>query len=204
MACALVCSHLAAQEAEFDLTSQRSESQDVLAVPGKKLDHHGIIINPTPHKLVLNEKGKLDISKGISLKDKQKKFAEDFGFVTLDKKGVKLTIDFGAKAAAKKEVKAVSGAYALSIGEKGITITGYDERGAFYGLQTLRQLMTSPVADGGRLPMSEGRHTLLFYNNDTEYIVFDETSTSADGSVKGKYDGRMRMTACSPNISLAK
>ena len=155
MACALVCSHLAAQEAEFDLTSQRSESQDVLAVPGKKLDHHGIIINPTPHKLVLNEKGKLDISKGISLKDKQKKFAEDFGFVTLDKKGVKLTIDFGAKAAAKKEVKAVSGAYALSIGEKGITITGYDERGAFYGIQTLRQLLESPAVKGGQLPYAE-------------------------------------------------
>lgn len=33
--------------------------------------------------------------------------------------------------------------------------------------------------EGGRLPMDEGRHSLLFYNNDTEYIVFDETSNSA-------------------------
>lgn len=33
--------------------------------------------------------------------------------------------------------------------------------------------------DGGHLPMNEGRHTLLFYNNDTEYIVFDETANSA-------------------------
>ena len=32
-----VCGHVAAQEADFDLSSQRSESQDVLPVPGKKL-----------------------------------------------------------------------------------------------------------------------------------------------------------------------
>ena len=31
-----------------------------------------------------------------------------------------------------------------------------------------------------------------------------ETSTSAEGSVKGKYDGRMRITVCSPKTSLAK
>ena len=31
-----------------------------------------------------------------------------------------------------------------------------------------------------------------------------DTSTSADGSVKGKYEGRMRMAVCSPKISLAK
>ena len=37
-------------------------------------------------------------------------------------------------------------AYALQITSKGITITGYDERGAFYGIQTLRQIMESPVA----------------------------------------------------------
>ena len=31
-----------------------------------------------------------------------------------------------------------------------------------------------------------------------------ETSTSAEGSVKGKYDGRIRMAVCSPKSSLAK
>lgn len=40
-------------------------------------------------------------------------------------------------------------------------------------------LTTNLEQEGGRLPMAEGRHTLLFYNNDTEYIVFDETSNSA-------------------------
>lgn len=152
IACALVCGNLSAQEAEFDLASQRSEKQDVLAVPGKKLDHKGLIINPTPQKLVLNGDGKLNISGGISLKDKQKKFSDDLGFLVADKKGVKLTIDFGAKAAAKQGVKQISGAYALSINDKGISIVGYDEKGAFYGIQTLRQLVESPVAGNGELP----------------------------------------------------
>lgn len=152
IACALVCGNLSAQEAEFDLASQRSEKQDVLAVPGKKLDHKGIIINPTPQKMVLNGDGKLNISGDISLKDKQKKFSDDLGFLTVNKKGVKLSIDFGAKAAAKRGVKEISGAYALTVNDKGITIVGYDEKGAFYGIQTLRQLVESPIAGNGELP----------------------------------------------------
>ncbi len=35
-----------AQDTEFDLSSQRSESQTVKKVPGEKLDHQGIVINP--------------------------------------------------------------------------------------------------------------------------------------------------------------
>lgn len=154
-ACALIGSSLSAQEADFDLTTQRSEMQDVLAVPGKKLDHQGIIINPTPQKLVLNGKNKLDISSGIYLKDKLKKFSEDLGFVTLNKKGVELSIDFGSKTAVKRGVKELSGAYTLNINDKGISITGYDEKGAFYGIQTLRQLVESPAAINGKLPYLE-------------------------------------------------
>lgn len=152
IACLLACSNLAAQEADFDLAAQRSEKQDVSAVPGKKLDHRGIVINPTPHKLVVDDTNQLDISKGICLKDKQGKFAGDVGFMTLDKKGAKLSVDFGPKVAAKQGVKELSGAYALRIDPKGISIAGYDEKGAFYGLQTLRQLMDSPAAQEGKLP----------------------------------------------------
>lgn len=152
IACVLACSNLAAQEADFDLAAQRSEKQDVLAVPGKKLDHRGIVINPIPHKLVVDDKNKLDISNGIELKDKQGKFAGDVGFMPLRKKGVKLSVDFGSKAASKQGVKEVSGAYALRIDDKGISIVGYDEKGAFYGLQTLRQVVESPAAREGKLP----------------------------------------------------
>lgn len=150
--CAMACSNLLAQETEFDLSSQRLEIQQVLPVPGKKIDHQGIIINPTPHKLTVDRNNMLDMTSGLVLKDKQDKFSQDLGFLTLAKKGVKLTIDFGKKAALKQGVKEVSGAYAMHIDKKGISIVGYDERGAFYGIQTLRQLMESPIAQNKQLP----------------------------------------------------
>ena len=37
-------------------------------------------------------------------------------------------------------------------------------------------------ADGGVLPVGEGRHSLLFYNDDTEYIVFSGLDTWAEAS----------------------
>ena len=120
--CALACSNLLAQEAEFDLSSQRLEIQQVLPVPGKKIDHQGIIINPTPHKLTVDRNNMLDMTSGLVLKDKQDKFSQDLGFLPLAKKGVKLTIDFGKKAALKQGVKEVSGAYAMHIDKKGISI----------------------------------------------------------------------------------
>lgn len=153
--CALMSGNVMAQEADFDLSSQRSEKQDVKPVPGKKIDHQGIVINPTPHQISVDRNQTCSLLEGIVLKDKQKAFANDLGFLKQQKKGVSLTIDFGAKVAARQNVKAVSGAYALSIGKKGITITGYDERGAFYGIQTLRQLMESEVAAKGTLPFVE-------------------------------------------------
>lgn len=151
----LLCGNLSAQENEFDLSAQRSESQDVLKVPGQKLDHKGLIINPTPHHLQLDQSGKLDFSGGIRLTDKQGKFSNDLGFITAGKKGAKLTIDFGPEAAAKAGVKDISGAYALTISPKGIAITGYDERGAFYGIQTLWQIAESPIAENLSLPYLE-------------------------------------------------
>ena len=154
-ATALMCVNLSAQEQGFDLTTQRSESQNVLQVPGKALDHKGLIINPVPHNYKVMENGKLDVSKGLKLKDVQGKFSKDLGFLSLDKKGAKLTIDFGAKAAAKQGVKNISGAYAIRINDKGISIVGYDEKGAFYGIQTLRQIAESPVSAGGMLPYVE-------------------------------------------------
>ncbi|MGL4491884.1 MAG: beta-N-acetylglucosaminidase, partial [Tannerellaceae bacterium] len=132
LAITLSCGTVCAQEAEFDLSSQRSESQDVLKVPGQAIDHKGLIINPTPHSLLKEEGQNLSISKGIKLVDKQKAFANDLGFLKQAKNGVPVTVDFGKKIAAKKGVKAISGAYTLTIGKKGIEITGFDDKGAFY------------------------------------------------------------------------
>lgn len=155
LAATLVCVHVSGQDNGFDLNTQRSESQDIIMISGKKLDHKGMILNPTPHELKVIEGSKLNISTGITLQDKKGKFANDVKFLSPARKGVKLTIDFGGKAAKKRRVKEVSGAYSLSINSKGISIVGYDEKGAFYGIQTLRQLMESPVLAGATLPYVE-------------------------------------------------
>ncbi|NDV67194.1 beta-N-acetylglucosaminidase [Bacteroides sp. 224] len=154
-ACFLFCGNLTAQQTGFDFSGQRRESQKVLTVPGQKLDHKGIIINPTPQELKIGNGDKLDISKGLALNAKNGDFSVNMDFVNLNKKGAKLNINFGADKAAKLGVKAVSGAYSLSISNKGITITGYDERGAFYGIQTLRQIIESPASANFQLPYLE-------------------------------------------------
>lgn len=153
--CSFMYGPLSAQETEFDLSSQRSEKQDVRAVPGEKIDHHGLIINPTPHQLKVDKGTACSISQGVKLKDKQGKFAAYLDFLSINKKGIKLTIDFGPKTARKAGVKEVSGAYSLIVSPKGITLIGYDARGAFYGLQTLKQLAESPISAQGALPCVE-------------------------------------------------
>lgn len=145
-----ICNNLIAQET-FDLSSQRSENQNVLSVPGKKLNHNGLIVNPVPHEMKIGEDF-CDLTNGVSFKGKYEKFASSLAFVKNNKKGVRLSIDYGQKISGKNSVKPVSGAYRLSIGKKGISIVGYDERGAFYGIQTLIQIFDSPVGKSMKLP----------------------------------------------------
>ena len=141
---------LSAQDTDFDLSSQRLESQTIAKVPGHKIDHKGLVINPVPHTMNLNGEKSHDLSSGFSVKDRKGAFSNDLGFLKTDKKGIPLTIDFGEKAAAKAGVRSVEGAYSLSVSDKRVKITGFDERGAFYGLQTLRQVLES-----GKLPYLE-------------------------------------------------
>lgn len=136
-----------AQDDGFDLSSQRLEAQTIAKVPGHKVDHKGMVLNPVPHKIDIDADRSLDPAAGFRIKDRQGAFADDLSFLRQDKKGILLSIDFGARAAEKAGVKNTEGAYCLSIDEKGVRITGHDERGAFYALQTLRQVLES-----GRLP----------------------------------------------------
>lgn len=50
-------------------------------------------------------------------------------------------------------------------------------------------------AAGGRLPMEEGTNTLLFYNNDTEYIVFSDLDASASASATTRTRTRTTFTS---------
>lgn len=94
-----------AQDDEFDFSSQRGEVKHYNAVPGKKLDHHGIIINPTPQSVSRPNTGMLNISGGFRIKDKKKAFADDLGFLRQGAGGIEVDIDFGAKAAKKGRSK---------------------------------------------------------------------------------------------------
>jgi hyaluronoglucosaminidase len=144
------CGSLVAQETDFDLASQRSELQNIPKVPGEVVVHKGLVINPTPHDISVSTLSQLDISRGIKLKDKKGKFGGDMKFMTMvDRGGIQLSVDFGTKLAFKNHIKAVSGAYSLVVDKKGIKIVGYDERGAYYGIQTLRQIVAQSVSDKG-------------------------------------------------------
>ena len=69
MACIFMCGNLMAQDDGFNLSAQRSEDQNVLRIPGEKKNHAEWVINPTPHKIIFDKSGKLDISSGLALKD---------------------------------------------------------------------------------------------------------------------------------------
>lgn len=138
-----------------NLNVQRKESQQIRLIPGEKIDHRGIVVNPTPQQMILNQDNSLDVTGGFVLKDKQKCFADNLAFLVQSGQGVELRIDFGRKLADKMQVEAVPGAYRLTVDAKGVSIVGRDERGAFYGIQTLRQLLESPALSTGQLPFVE-------------------------------------------------
>ncbi len=62
---------LPAQDTDFDLSSQRLESQSIAKVPGQKIDHKGPVLNPVPHEMNLNLDKTLDFSAGFRVKDRR-------------------------------------------------------------------------------------------------------------------------------------
>ena len=155
-----------AQENDFDLGSQRSEIQSITPVPGKKIDHHGLVINPTPRHLRLTSGNTVDISAGVHLIQpiSKRKLTSDYRneltFLSLSSKGFPLQIQLVEKplvvdVVSKKQAN-VDGAYSLTVSPKEIRIQAANDAGVFYAIQTLRQLIESPIAEGGRkLPCLE-------------------------------------------------
>lgn len=147
-----------------DLSSQRGESQSLGGLFGEKLDHGGLVINPTPQEIFMLRTMPIDITEGVTLMAKGEEFARDIDFLKQNPapvmpqskrerkhfkpeiKGVKLSIDYG-----NTELKK-SGAYHLEILPDGIIIDAYDSLGAFYAIQTLRQIVESPISAEGKLP----------------------------------------------------
>ena len=137
-----------------DLSSQRGESQDLGSLLGHRLDHAGLVINPTPQAMYLVRSLPADISRGVALKGEAKSFKEELSFLKQKRRGLKLTINYVEKFAEQSEVPNKSGAYTLKVDHSnGITIEAYDELAAFYAIQTLRQIMESErVKSEGTIP----------------------------------------------------
>uniref|UniRef100_UPI0040564E52 beta-N-acetylglucosaminidase domain-containing protein n=1 Tax=Alistipes sp. TaxID=1872444 RepID=UPI0040564E52 len=140
-----------------DLQSQRGESQELGMLLGHRVDHGGLVINPQPQQIIMHSRIPAnipaDISQGVVLKGEAKKFVEELNFVEHSKKGLKLTIKYAKKGFASEVMPDKSGAYTLVIDHnKGIEITAYDELAAFYAIQTLRQIVESPISADGKLP----------------------------------------------------
>ena len=162
-----------AQENDFDLGSQRSEIQSITPVPGKKIDHHGLVINPTPRHLKLTSGNTVDISAGVHLIQpiSKRKLTSDYRneltFLSLSSKGFPLQIQLVEKplvvdVVSKKQAN-VDGAYSLTVSPKEIRIQAANDAGVFYAIQTLRQLIESPIAEGGRkLPCLEINDAPIF------------------------------------------
>ena len=129
-----------------DLSSQRGESQNYDGLFGEKIDHKGIVINPTPQHIELLEGSGALISNGVVLKGEAKAFAEELSFLKQGKRGTKLAITYDKVANEKR------GSYTLRIDRKGINITAGEELGAFYAIQTLRQITESPASADNTLP----------------------------------------------------
>lgn len=136
-------------DAQDLLSSQRKEVSEVLPVPGHRVDHGGLVLNPLPHSVVRNE-GSIDISSGVRLSGRAEEYVEELSYFKItEKKGVKLSVLYGTQVVRKYGVQPVSGAYFLEIGKKGIVVAGFDDAGVFYALQTLRQIAESPAAADG-------------------------------------------------------
>lgn len=99
-----------------------------------------IYINPTPQNLQVTAPGTISVVDGYRIKDIQGKFGDVLSKLKPNKSGVNLTVDFSGKTAVKYDVPQVAGGYVLQSTDKGVVVVGYDESGAFYGLQTLMQL----------------------------------------------------------------
>lgn len=105
----------------------------------------------TPKFYVDNSKS-LNISLGLALKGKQAEFVNDLSFILLNNKGQNLFVDYGSNIAESNNVKQAPEAYSLTIDNRGISIIGYDQKGARKGIEELRKLLNSPILKGSNFP----------------------------------------------------
>ncbi len=98
-------------------------------------------LRPVSHQVRYVEGEFLNASKGVVLLDMTGTSRQNIDFLPLKRKGVPMTVDCGLQFSEKFGVRQISGAYNVTISEDSIAVIGYDERGLFYGLRTLRHIV---------------------------------------------------------------
>lgn len=107
------------------------------------------VVQPTPQSIKFSG-DRISIAQGFDIQNNQAdevSLSELQNAVTEKKNGLKVFIgekgDKSIKKLAEKvDIAPVSGAYYLSVTPKEIIIIGHDDRGTYYGVQTLKQLMS--------------------------------------------------------------
>ncbi|MFZ1872102.1 MAG: beta-N-acetylhexosaminidase [Chania sp.] len=123
--------------------SRFTKNQDLKVLPAAAL--RGQII-PTPMEVNIH-KHDVDLSKGVTLdlsalaKPAADAAAKRFELLGVANHAGGYPIKTDIQPGAFKGELAVSGAYQLKIGEKGAVITGFDQAGVFYGLQSILSLI---------------------------------------------------------------
>lgn len=133
--------------------AQKQTGPDLRPIPGEVIDHKGIVINPAPVEITYPFSGIFNMSSGfkINIAD-YPEYKSVLSNLPIRDNGIPLKLSVGKNS----KLKELPGGYTLSIGPDDIKIVGYDNRGVFYGLQTLCQITSSLESAGSNdLPMME-------------------------------------------------
>lgn len=137
-------------------TSNRFEkNQDVSLLNPEEL--RGQIV-PTPMTVTLHDKN-VNLSEGVALsftgvdEDATNVLADHFKRLDVKTSQSGYPVKISINPAEFKDQMAVSGAYKLVVGEKEATIVGYDQAGAFYGVQSILSMV--PVQGDKMIPEME-------------------------------------------------
>lgn len=108
------------------------------------------VVTPKPHSMELKG-GVLSLSKGYSLRAEKSADADALDRLGLllgepSSKGVKVLVGRSTDASLRRyssDIKPISGAYKLIIEPRKVVVVGYDDRGTYYAVRTLEQLIAA-------------------------------------------------------------
>lgn len=128
---------------------------DLDPVPGYVVERTLPAVNPTPKFVSTPNTGLLNISGGFNIIESPEDLTDALPSDWNKKGGIPVSIKVAPDEIMNDAVK-VNGGYTLSIGPDRIKIVGMDGNGAFYGVQSLKQILNNVKNSGSiDLPMME-------------------------------------------------